>query len=81
MVFFYILPYRSAGIGLGSAAARIGSILCPLLLLLGGRFPGLPYIIFGGGAILAGFFVLLLPETQNSRLPETVKDAEYIYGW
>lgn len=37
----------------------------------------LPMSIFGGLAVIAGFLSLLLPETNNQRLPETLDDAVF----
>lgn len=79
--FYNVFPYRSAGIGFGSAAARVGGVLCPFILLLGDYYKMLPYFIFGGSALVAGILILLLPETRNTKLPETVLEAEAIYGW
>lgn len=73
---------RSAGIGFSSAAARLSSIACPFILLLGEKtFPSLPLYIFGLSALIAGLLVLLLPETTGKKLPESVEEAESIYGW
>lgn len=33
--------------------------------------------IFGGLAVIAGFLSILLPETNNQRLPETLDDAVF----
>lgn len=38
-------------------------------------FPALPFITFGGTAILTGFLILLLPETLNKKLPDTIDEA------
>lgn len=36
----------------------------------------MPYALFGGGALIAGLTTLLLPETLNEKLPETIQDGE-----
>lgn len=74
-------PLRSAGVGFGSAAARAAAVVCPLILLLGEHWEELPLIIFSSSAIIAGLLILLLPETQNTTLPETVEEGESIYGY
>ncbi len=37
-----------------------------------------PLNIFGGLSLIAGVMVLLLPETRNKPLPETMEDAEML---
>ena len=36
----------------------------------------LPLLIFGACGLVSGMLCLLLPETGNERLPDTVKEAE-----
>jgi hypothetical protein len=36
----------------------------------------LPLFLFGGMSILSGLFSLSFPETLNSKLPDTVREAE-----
>jgi OCT family organic cation transporter-like MFS transporter 4/5 len=36
----------------------------------------LPMVIFGCASLVAGLLTLLLPETVNRHLPETIEDAE-----
>lgn len=38
----------------------------------------LPLLIFGGSAVFSGLLVLFLPETLNTKLPDTVSEAEQI---
>jgi len=36
----------------------------------------LPQVLFCSVAVIAGIVALLLPETHNVRLPETIEDIE-----
>ena len=42
----------------------------------GGVHPGIPVIIFGIFSTTAGLFSLMLPETLNRKLPESVAEVE-----
>lgn len=44
--------------------------------LQGAVHPAIPVIIFGIFSCTAGVFALMLPETLNKRMPETVADVE-----
>lgn len=70
---------RNSGVGMSSVCSRIGGIIAAYLLLLGFHWKPLPLIIFGAGSVAAGLLALLLPETKNKRLPETLEDGE-IFG-
>jgi len=83
MVYVYaaeIFPTVVRNVGLGSASmcARVGSIIAPFV----GRELGLatspvvPLIIFGATSLLAGILVLILPETRNCPLPDTIEQGE-----
>uniref|UniRef100_U5EU46 Putative synaptic vesicle transporter svop n=1 Tax=Corethrella appendiculata TaxID=1370023 RepID=U5EU46_9DIPT len=67
---------RNVGLGTSSLVARIGGILTPLSIYLGKYWRPLPLIIFGVQAFLCGLLTLLLPETLNKRLADTVKEGE-----
>ncbi|XP_048239779.1 organic cation transporter protein-like [Haliotis rufescens] len=74
---------RTFGMALSSVCCRVGSLLSPyivgLTMYISGRFGQiLPMLVFGGIAILAAFLALLLPETLNKKLPETIKEAEML---
>ncbi|XP_046546409.1 organic cation transporter protein-like [Haliotis rubra] len=74
---------RNFGMGISSLFCRIGSISSPyindLTMHITSRYSQiLPMLIFGGVSFIAGLLVLLLPETLNVKLPETIKDAEKI---
>ncbi|KAH9525167.1 hypothetical protein Btru_000522 [Bulinus truncatus] len=72
---------RNSGMGISSVMARIGGILSPYIADIGNVITGdmavvLPLLIFGGTSIVAGLLALLLPETVNKMLPESVEDAK-----
>ncbi|ROT85873.1 organic cation transporter protein [Penaeus vannamei] len=72
------LPDGGAQRGRGGVVhvARIGGALAPFVNLLADQWQPLPLIIFGAMAFAAGTLSLLLPETLNRRLPETIEDGE-----
>ncbi|XP_021380087.1 organic cation transporter protein-like isoform X3 [Mizuhopecten yessoensis] len=71
---------RNAAIGIFSCGARVGSMVAPLIAdssqLIGGKMgQAVPLVIFGAASVLAGILTMFLPETLNTRLPETIEDA------
>lgn len=48
------------------------------LLFQANYFLPLPAFLFGGTSIVSCFLVLLLPETFNMKLPDTIDEAEGI---
>lgn len=36
----------------------------------------MPTVIFAGMALISSMLVLMLPETRNMRLPDTIEEAE-----
>jgi len=83
MVYVYaaeIFPTVVRNVGLGSASmcARVGSIIAPFVGRELGQAtsPVVPLIIFGATSLLAGVLVLLLPETRNCPLPDTIEQGE-----
>lgn len=70
---------RNVGVGSSSTIARIGSILAPFVKELGrATYNSVPLIIYGVISIVAGSLVLLLPETNNKPVPDTIEEAEQI---
>ncbi|KAH8381366.1 hypothetical protein KR093_003477 [Drosophila rubida] len=67
---------RSVGLGASSMVARVGGILAPYLNLLGEIWRPLPLVICGALSLTAGLLSLLLPETLNKPMPETIEDGE-----
>lgn len=56
--------------------SRLGISVAPLVLMLEDVWTVLPQIIICSVAIISGLMSLLLPETVNKRLPETIDDVE-----
>ncbi|XP_018532450.1 dual specificity mitogen-activated protein kinase kinase 2b isoform X1 [Lates calcarifer] len=71
---------RNMGLGIGSTAARIGTIICPYVIYMGVYSKILPYIIFGTISIMAAAVGLFLPDTRNCKLPNLISQAKPIRG-
>lgn len=69
-------PVRNVGLGVASMVARVGGIAAPFVNMLDEIWKPLPFIILGTLALIGGLLSLLLPETLNKRLPETIEEGE-----
>lgn len=69
-------PVRNVGIGCASMIARIGGFCSPYVLMLGDIWRPYPFVIFGSLSMVAGLLSLLLPETLNQKLPESIEEGE-----
>ncbi|XP_015242282.1 PREDICTED: solute carrier family 22 member 6-like [Cyprinodon variegatus] len=67
---------RQNGIGIGSMCARIGGVLAPMTYLLRNIHPHAPMVLSGLCPLLGAGLTLLLPETVNKPLPDTIEDVE-----
>ncbi|KAL3971719.1 carboxypeptidase N regulatory subunit [Sarotherodon galilaeus] len=72
----YPTVIRQNGLGYTSFMSRLGVSIAPLILLLEDVWTLLPQIILCSLAIISGLVALLLPETLNVKLPETIDDIE-----
>ncbi|KAF0303185.1 Solute carrier family 22 member 3 [Amphibalanus amphitrite] len=67
---------RNSGIGMSSAAGRVGSIIAPFIISLGGSSQVLPMTIFGMLSLIGAFITVFLPETYGENLPDTIEETE-----
>ncbi|EFN75432.1 organic cation transporter protein [Harpegnathos saltator] len=67
---------RNVGLGASSTFARIGGVIAPYVNHLSEIWTPLPLVIFGSCALFGGLMSLLLPETLNKKLPESIQDGE-----
>uniref|UniRef100_A0A8C4R149 Major facilitator superfamily (MFS) profile domain-containing protein n=1 Tax=Eptatretus burgeri TaxID=7764 RepID=A0A8C4R149_EPTBU len=65
---------RQNAYGLSSMMARVGAMISPLVILLKEHFFPLPQLIYGSVALSAGLVAILLPETRNMPLPDTIEE-------
>ncbi|XP_015204061.1 solute carrier family 22 member 13 isoform X2 [Lepisosteus oculatus] len=69
---------RQTGIGMSSMFARLGGVMAPMIGLLRRYNQTVPMLIFGATPLVGAALALLLPETANQPLPDTIAEAE---GW
>lgn len=72
----YPTEIRNQGLTVTGIGSRFASIFASYVGMLSGVSKVLPLIIFGSFAITAGLLVLLLPETKNQALQQTIADGE-----
>ncbi|XP_018607804.2 solute carrier family 22 member 5-like isoform X3 [Scleropages formosus] len=76
----YPTVLRNTALGACSMASRVGSISAPYFIYLGKYSKFLPYIIMGSLTVVSGLLSLLLPESHQQPLPETLDHMQRIQG-
>ncbi|KAF5303516.1 hypothetical protein FQR65_LT08215 [Abscondita terminalis] len=69
---------RQTLVSICSMFGRVGNILVPQLILLQQIWFNLPLLLFAVLSAISGVLVLLLPETKDTILPNTIEEAENI---
>ncbi|CAH0725064.1 unnamed protein product, partial [Brenthis ino] len=68
--------YRTTLLAICSTIGRIGSAVAPQTPLLSKFYEFLPTLVFGIMSAMSGVLVLTLPETNNQKLPDSLKEAQ-----
>ena len=67
---------RAAGVGSSSLVSKLGGTLSTTVAALADIHPAIPTLIFSTMAIISGGLTVMLPETKDRKMPETLDDVE-----
>jgi len=69
---------RSAAVATMRQAIMAGAAIAPAIVVMGRVHLWVSFMAFGGFAVLSGLLALLLPETRNCPLYETLEEQEEV---
>jgi len=69
---------RSAAVATMRQAVMAGAAIAPVVVVMGRIHLWVSFTAFGGFAVLSGFLTLLLPETRNHPLYETLEQQQEV---
>ncbi|KAK2173896.1 hypothetical protein NP493_846g01005 [Ridgeia piscesae] len=72
----YPTTVRNVGLGIGSVGGRFGSMFAPYSTYFARLAPWVPGLAFGILSVIGGAITLLLPETRDRPLPQTIEEVE-----
>ncbi|XP_014786494.1 organic cation transporter protein [Octopus bimaculoides] len=67
---------RNIGMGVGSSCARAGGLIAPIIIGLNVYGSWIPLSVYGFIGTLAGFLILLVPETKDLYLLQKLEDMD-----
>ncbi|CAJ0578618.1 unnamed protein product, partial [Mesorhabditis spiculigera] len=67
---------RNGFVGLASFIGDVGSVLAPYLKRLEAIHPSAPSLLLAASSVLAGFCVLLMPETKDKKMPDDLDNFD-----
>ena len=70
---------RGQGSALANVCAQASMFFAPQIVFSRTVDARLPFVILGLGSGLAGIFALFLPETKNTKLPDTIAETNELY--
>merc|ERR1719447_1210194 len=71
---------RGQGCALANVCAQISNFFAPQIVYSKFIDERMPFLLLGAGALLASIFALFLPETAGVKLPDTIEEAEHLFG-
>ena len=66
---------RAAGVGSSSLVSKLGGTLSTTVAALADIHPAIPTLIFSTMAITSGGLTVMLPETKDRKMPDSIEDV------